>query len=155
MPAPYTVLHAGTKAEPEVSILTSWVVAACLATEVTMIKWPHYGGQHQRKNITHSASLNSVVLSNNLHWSCKLTSNSFCSFVSTFQSAQLGPLPTSSSGKMLQEIITSMPNITLIGSKPSNIYVTLEGSGKAAGIECRQWVTLEGSTGKASGIVHW
>jgi hypothetical protein len=36
---------------------------------------------------------------------------------------------------MLQEIITSMPDVSLVGSKPSNIYVTLSGpTGKAAGV---------------------
>ena len=31
----------------------------------------------------------------------------------------------SSSGKLLQEVITNTPNIAMVGVKPSNIYVTL------------------------------
>ncbi len=59
---------------------------------------------------------------------------SLYSFVTSYQMAHLGPLPTSASGKMLQEIITTIPNVTLIGSKPSNIYVTLDATkGKTPG----------------------
>lgn len=46
-----------------------------------------------------------------------------------YLNSKLGPLPPSSSGKMLQEIITSTPNVALIGNKPSNIYVTLNKAG--------------------------
>ena len=36
----------------------------------------------------------------------------------------------SSSGKLLQEVITNTPSITMMGVKPSNIYVTLGTSNK-------------------------
>ena len=40
-----------------------------------------------------------------------------------------GPLPAFSSGKFLQEVIRSIPNVTLVGGRPSTIYVALSAPG--------------------------
>ena len=49
------------------------------------------------------------------------------SFVRVFRESNIGFLPVSSSGKLLQEVITTTPNVSMVGVKPSNIYVTLGG----------------------------
>ena len=47
------------------------------------------------------------------------------SFVRVYKESNIGALPVSSSGKLLQEVITNTPNVAMVGVKPSNIYVTL------------------------------
>ena len=48
-----------------------------------------------------------------------------CSFVRVYKDSKIGVLPVSSSGRLLQEVITATPNVTMVGVKPSNIFVTL------------------------------
>ena len=55
---------------------------------------------------------------------------SLYSFVRVYKDSKIGALPVSSSGKLLQEVIANTPNITMVGVKPSNIYVTLGTSDK-------------------------
>ena len=47
-----------------------------------------------------------------------------------YKDSGIGALPVSSSGRLLQEVITSTPSVTMMGVKPSNIYVTLGTSDK-------------------------
>lgn len=38
---------------------------------------------------------------------------------------EAGPLPLSASGKPLQEVLSSSPQLEFVGSKPSSIYLSL------------------------------
>ena len=49
------------------------------------------------------------------------------SFVRIYRESDFGQssLPMSFSGKLLQELISTTPNVTMVGTRPSSIYVTL------------------------------
>ena len=55
------------------------------------------------------------------------------SFVAAYWNSKVGPLPLSPSGKILQDIVSSAPNVELEGEEPASTYVILRhpaGAGK-------------------------
>ena len=54
---------------------------------------------------------------------------SSCSFVREFVNSSGVPLPYYTSGKLLQELLGSIPNVSLVGGRPSTISVVLSPRG--------------------------
>ena len=69
-----------------------------------------------------------------------------CSFVRQFCELY-GKFPVSSSGKLLQDVLIATPGVSLVGGKPSKIFVSLQEDGTAAAMT----TTKEGGAAKVEG----
>lgn len=85
---------------------------------------------HHTHPLTHSNSLNDIsqlLISYLFLNPSSHTHPHTHSFVMVYRKSNItGPLPLSPSGKVLQDVLSTVPHVVIVGSKPSTTYVILK-----------------------------